>query len=377
MFFGFSQSAIQQLEEITGQKIDRSGFYDNEIPNPVPDQQYYNNEYTNYLSLQAHDENESGINAYNNKDWGKAASHFNKALKLNPNEPVYKQNYENALHQKCEEKERKAEEEKYKKVDQTFLKSYNKDVKAYTTQVNSLRKTIAGYVPPIGTPTRNVKEGLMLGLFNTQSDYAFKNIESPTGHVFKEGEYYTGTDTKSVTELVRGIVDNYTLGKYTLNTEKGKELISALNGTHFERLYAHSNGATISEALIREGVITVDELDIMGGDRSYMNFDSYKELINSGKIKKIVVWYNPGDIIPKGSSVKLLHPNVNFSKEYDKIFEAIEDHSLTDYQNGKIQYKKLKGNQYKGQEYKFGLDFFEAHSLESYFYNIKKYYGNN
>ncbi|MFN0202258.1 MAG: hypothetical protein ACKVTZ_12095 [Bacteroidia bacterium] len=36
-------------------------------------------------------------------------------------------------------------------------------------------------------------------------------------------------------------MDNNFLGKYTLNTEWGKELVKKVNGTHFDRLYAHSN----------------------------------------------------------------------------------------------------------------------------------------
>jgi tetratricopeptide (TPR) repeat protein len=373
----FSQSAIGQLEYITGQTIDRgsySGDYD--APTPVADQAYYNGQYANYLAMQAHDENEKGIAAYNKGDWSKAAAHFNKAQKLNPELSVYAQNYKNAKEQADREEAKKREEQRFKTIDKTFLSNYNKDIKSYSSQLKSLRKTIASYVPPLGTPTRTVKEGLILGLFNVQSDYAFKNIESPTGHKFTEGEYYATSDNKTMLELVRGVVDNYTLGKYTLNSDWGKQLVSSLAGTHFERLYAHSNGATISEALIREGTITVDELHIMGGDRSYMNFQAYEDLVKSGKINKIVIWYNPGDIIPKGSSVKLLHPEKEFNTEYQKIFNAVSNHKLIDSNDGKIQYRKLEGKQYKGQNYQFNENFFEAHNLDTYFYNIRQYNKN-
>ncbi len=373
----FSQSAIGQLEYITGQTIDRGSYSgDYYAPTPVADQAYYNGQYGDYLAVQAHDENEKGIAAYNKGDWAKAAGHFNKAQKLNPDIPVYAQNYNNAKEQADREDKKKREEQSYKTIDKNFLTNYNKDIKSHSTQVKSLRKTIASYVPPIGTPTRTVKEGLMLGLFNVQSDYAFKNIESPTGHAFAEGEYYATSDTKSMMELVRGVVDNYTLGKYTLNSEWGKQLVTSLAGTHFERLYAHSNGATISEALIREGTITVDELHIMGGDRSYMNFQAYEELVKAGKIKKIVIWYNPGDIIPKGSSVQLLHPGKEFNEDYQKLYDAVSNHKLIDSNDGKIQYRKLEGKQYKGQNYQFNSNFFEAHDLDTYFYNIREYYRN-
>ena len=68
------------------------------------------------------------------------------------------------------------------------------------------------------------------------------------------------------------------------------------------RLTAHSNGATIAEALVRQGVITVDELNIVGGDRSLANVSELQDLLDSGKVKRVRVWINPGDPVPSISS---------------------------------------------------------------------------
>jgi hypothetical protein len=39
-----------------------------------------------------------------------------------------------------------------------------------------------------------------------------------------------------------------------------------------------------------------------------------------------------------------------------------------------VEYRFLKGPQYKGQDLKFGKDVFDAHGLEVYEYNMKQYF---
>jgi len=377
----YSQSAIGQLETMTGQKIDRyysnSPDYYTSPPAPAKDQAYYDKSYGDLLTSQANGENERGIKAYNSKNWKKAAQYFSRACKLNPNNSVYKQNLENARIMQKREEEHEEEKKKYEALAKTFVSNFSTDIKTHGSLVKKQRKQLGSYVPPLGTPTRTVAEGLMLGLFTENSEYAFNQIESPTGHKFKEGEYYATTDKAGMKELMRGLFDNLFLGKYTLNSEHGKKLVSQLNGTHFQRMFAHSNGATVTEALIREDIIKVDELHIMGGDRSYMNFQAYNDLVTSGKVKKIVVWYNPGDIIPKGSSVKLLHPETAFHSEYERLFDEVSKHNHVNSKDGKIQYRRLEGAQYQGQDYKYDSSLFDAHKIDTYFHNIRIYLKNN
>jgi hypothetical protein len=144
-----------------------------------------------------------------------------------------------------------------------------------------------------------------------------------------------------------------------------------MSGNHYNTLYAHSNGATVSEALIRNGIITVDELHIMGGDRSMMNFDAYNELVEKGLVKKIVVWYTPGDMIPKGSSSLLLHPETIMNEEHAKTYQAIESNMQTSTMGGKVLYKNLKSEfcpECPGQKIEW-LDprkWFEGHEYNTY-----------
>jgi hypothetical protein len=380
-----AQSAIGQLEEITGQRIDRGGYgsYGYEVPSPpapMPDQAYYNNEFSDFMKEQAYKENEKGVEYYNKHDWEKAAAHFRKAAKFNPDDQAAKTNLENSLNEIEKEKERKAAEEKYIRVDKEFLTCINNDIKTYNSQLDRLRRNLRGIVPPLPDNRKTIKDGVMLGLFNTQGSNQIKSmrLRNPfTGEAIKDDEFFATTDSDSWMEMFRGLMDNEFLGKFTLNTDYGKKLVQQLDGTHFNRLIAHSNGATVSEALIREGVIEVDELDIIGGDRSLVNYNGYSDLINSGKVKKIVVWVNPADIIPLGSSAINLTPQAKDRDEYQNTLNSFITYKLTGpgKVNPKVEYRYLKGDQYlMGQEYSFNKEhFWDSHSLFAYFENIKKY----
>ena len=46
-----------------------------------------------------------------------------------------------------------------------------------------------------------------------------------------------------------------------------------------------------------------NELDILGGDRSLGNARALQGLLDSGKVKRIVVWVNVNDPVPWGTSV--------------------------------------------------------------------------
>jgi|WetSurMetagenome_2_1015567.scaffolds.fasta_scaffold82485_2 hypothetical protein len=378
-----AQSAIGQLEEITGTRIDRGGYGNGsyEVPSaPMPDQTYYNGEFSDFLVEQAYKENEKGIEYYNNQEWSKAAGHFRKARKFNPNDEAIKTNLDNCLNQMEIIKENKLNDEKYKKIDKAFLTGLNNDIKTYNTQLDRLRRNIRGIVPPLPDNRKTIKDGVMLGLFNTQKNNQIESmrLRNPfSGEPVKEDEFFATTDDDSWLELFRGFMDNQFLGRYTLNTAYGKKLVAELDGTHFNRLIAHSNGATVSEALIREGVIEVDELNVIGGDRSLINYNGYSDLVNSGKVKKVIVWVNPGDIIPLGSSAINLTPETKDRDEYQKDLTSFINYKLTGpgRVNPNVEYRYLQGDQYlMGQEYNFSKEhFWDAHGLFAYFENIKKY----
>lgn len=349
----------------------------------------YNPVFTEFMKNEAYDVYKKAVAAHNSRNWKKALSLYKKAAKMDPGNAVYRDNVDKiskylddlkAYETKKKEQE-KAYEERKKQSEKNvklLLGEMNNDLSAYQKQVGSLRKTIASYVPPLGTPKKVIKEGIILGLMNTMEKNDVSKVQSPlTGHQFQQGEYFATTDNDSWTDIYRVMRDNISIGEYTLKTAYGKKLVEELNGTKFERLFAHSNGATITEALIRENVITVDELNILGGDRSYANFQEYKKLVETGKVKKIIVWYNPADIVPYGTSFRLLLPKSD-NKEKEEIaalYDAFFKTSLTNVPG--VEFRRMAGPKYPPvtNDFDFNLDhIFNAHFLTSYFDNMNRYY---
>ena len=68
-----------------------------------------------------------------------------------------------------------------------------------------------------------------------------------------------------------------------------------MRGTHFKRLILHSNGATVGQALLRQGIITADAVEIMGGDRSWVGGKEIRKLVASKKVKTARVWLDSRD----------------------------------------------------------------------------------
>lgn len=269
------------------------------------------------------------------------------------------------------------------KTNELLYETVKKDSIAYNAQLQKLAGDISRIkVPPPAVP-KKIHEGVMLGLFNTDAknaltDTANHAISAWTGKAYRPGEIFATSDLISARELLRGLRDNNYLGEYTLSTEHGRKLVERLEGTQFDRLVAHSNGATVAEALIRKGVITVEELNIVGGDRSLINGLGYQDLIASGKVKRIVVWYNPGDLIPLGSSAAVLvSPAVVAKQQYVDMASSYLSTLLSGRQQGgdtKVEYRTLSGTQYKGQEIKLGEDRFTAHGLDTYLYNMRQFF---
>ncbi|MBK8953820.1 MAG: tetratricopeptide repeat protein [Chitinophagaceae bacterium] len=264
-----------------------------------------------------------------------------------------------------------------KQVEKTIFE----DKKKYKSQLERL-EAIKSVVPPLGFNKRKtVEDGFMLGLFNEESVYLQDTslLKSPfSGKAYHEGEFFAGTDKVTAFELYRGLRDSWQIGNYTLSTEYGQNLVRRINGTHFKKLIAHSNGATITEALIRAEHIKVDELNIIGGDRSLMNNDGYDELIKKHGVKKIVVWINPSDLVPDGSSaLKLIKSGISYNKEYEKAFLDYVNNSLIagKKQNPNVEYRILSGPEYPcGQRYLSPLD---AHGFDCYMKNMKVYWSRH
>ena len=107
----------------------------------------------------------------------------------------------------------------------------------------------------------------------------------------------------SLTESGRVVGDHITDGAISLNTPQARKALEQISGKECDRLVAHSNGATVAEALIREDRIRVNELDIVGGDMSLVKQGAYQQLVDSGKVKRVVVWIHPYDPVPGVTSI--------------------------------------------------------------------------
>lgn len=366
-------SAIQQLEDITGVHIDRgSGHYEIPTVNRPVTSEYYDAQFTEYIFEQANLENDKGIEYYNSNKLSKSIRYFKRALKYCPNNSTYKTNLENAKKKLEILKKEKREAKIIKKINKRFLKTINQNIKIHDEQLDKLSESIRKIAPKILGETKTIHEGIMLGATSTQENNPVSTLHLKSPFNNKPSEYFATTDNSSNSDFIRAFLDDNTTGKHTLNTKYGKELIKKLKGTHFNRLIAHSNGAIVSEALIREKVITVDELNIIGGDRAIMNFNGYNALIASGTVKRVVVWLNPADIIPFGSTFDLLMPVGPKTQYYVENFAAFYSYKLLGKAGHEVEYRIMKGPEFsRGQDSK---NFKDAHSLDAYFENIRKWF---
>ncbi len=233
--------------------------------------------------------------------------------------------------------------------------------------------------PDWDRPKRHIKEGVVLGLMTDQRDadkilregiVPFEKNRESYAELHKRGRAlaisFGAGESEAAREAGRGIVDHVTLAGATLGSENGQRLMRTLQGTKIDRIMAHSNGATVTEALIRGDVIKVDEFHIAGGDRSLISGPSLQELLDTGKVKKVVVWVNPGDPIPAATATL---PSMAIEGMRHVQQEALNRVSGTPSHGGgaKVEYRFLKGPQYLGQEFST-----EAHEQKTYSENIRR-----
>ena len=328
--------------------------------------------------------------------WASAIAYYEKALKEDPdnddarhNLKKAKDNLRAAEEQKLAEQQRLIAEQERLLAEQQrlFVEKRDKVIQDDRAYHNTQLERLMAEADHINVPppaSGHIHEGIILGLFDPQdeAETALINTKSPfSGLAYTKEDIFSSADSKTAHEALRGFLDNQTIGEYTLNTEYGKQLIARLNGKHVDRLIAHSNGGTIAEALIKKGIIKVDELNIMGGDRSLVNQHGYQNLIDSGKVKRVIVWVNPGDVIPVGSSLPYVTPMGGVSVA--PLITSAEHYAneLTGTHQGGdaiVEYRLLKGNQYEGQTIHTDKTVFGPHELgKSYLPNVRTYFGSH
>jgi len=218
------------------------------------------------------------------------------------------------------------EEEAFRRLQKHIFEERKK----LDAQTSKLQKELASIVPPLKGRER-VHEGVILGTYsnsheasmmeqNGTSSLAGKSYDKmnrDAEQARKEGKYLGGAMVVSfgtpekmkmnpfnpLIEEKRAVWDSVTAGQFSLATPQGQEAVKRLAGKEFDRLIAHSNGASVAEALIRNDVIKVNELNIVGGDRSLLNEPAFQQLMDSGKVKRVVVWVHKDDPVPGFTSL--------------------------------------------------------------------------
>lgn len=83
--------------------------------------------------------------------------------------------------------------------------------------------------------------------------------------------------------------------EFSLGTPRTKAELNKLKDKKYNRLIAHSNGATVVECLLTDSIIEARELNIIGGEKSLLNGQALQHLIDNGTVKRVVVWIKLDD----------------------------------------------------------------------------------
>lgn len=176
------------------------------------------------------------------------------------------------------------------------------------------------------------------------------------------GTTQTGTASQEAVEATRVIGDHQTIGRVSLSTPEGKAAVAALSGKEFDRLIAHSNGASITEALIQDDLIKVNELNVVGGDRSLLNGHALQKLLDTGKVKRVVVWINLNDPVVWGTSVDQIKPEARTLNALEHFARKMTGDLAGG--DARVEYRLMVG---AGKNFTF-----DPHYLETYYAGINK-----
>lgn len=257
---------------------------------------------------------------------------------------------------------------------------------------DNIRRALAGLKLKVPLTFVRMREGVVLGARTDNTDaVAMDDVSSPfTTKTYREmneiadkarkagidelggamvvsfGTTKTGTLQQQAVETVRFLGDHFTDGLVSLHTPEGREAIEKLSGKAFDRLIAHSNGSPIAESLIEAGLIKVNELNIVGGDRSLLNGHRLQKLLDDGKVKRVVVWINLNDPVVWASAIDQLKPAERGANALEHIMRKITGDLAGG--DSRVQFRPMYGQA-------TGDDLFKQHRIDTAYYsNIRKYF---
>lgn len=128
---------------------------------------------------------------------------------------------------------------------------------------------------------------------------------------------------------------------FSLASTEAKTALNELKEKKFVRLIAHSNGATVAECLLKDSLVEIKELNIIGGDKSLINGQALQQLLDNGMVKRIVVWINlndPNTWVTPIDNAMIMERTANFFSYKNKF--KWEENKLGD---SKVEYKWILG----------------------------------
>lgn len=129
---------------------------------------------------------------------------------------------------------------------------------------------------------------------------------------------------------------------FSLAGPNAKVELNKLKDKNFNRLIAHSNGATVVECLLNDSLIEVKELNIIGGEKSLLNGQALQQLLDNGTVKRIVLWIKLDD--PAIWITNLTDDNITERTQNFITFKTRFDKSGTQTGSSKVEYKWILGS---------------------------------
>lgn len=129
---------------------------------------------------------------------------------------------------------------------------------------------------------------------------------------------------------------------FSLAGPNAKMELNKLKDKNFNRLIAHSNGATVVECLLNDSLIEVKELNIIGGEKSLLNGQALQQLLDNGTVKRIVLWIKLDD--PAIWITNLTDNNITERTQNFITFKTRFDKTGTPTESSKVEYKWILGS---------------------------------
>ena len=228
---------------------------------------------------------------------------------------------------------------------------FQKEVTASKVKLNQDKIKIQQELTKVKSKKNKVKipfeEGVILSMCDVvkKSDELEDSLKSPfTGVCYKNlgtGVVFVSFSIPKNNDLEES--EKHTMPEtFSLASTEAKTALNELKEKKFNRLIAHSNGATVAECLLKDSLIEIKELNIIGGDKSLLNGQALQQLLADGSLKRIVVWVNlndPRTWITTIDERKIVERTDNFISFKTKF--KWEEAKLGE---GKVEYKWILGN---------------------------------